>query len=141
MSAFIFREEPTFRVPVTVHMPTDEGVEVFEFEGHFRLDPEDELLVSVAAGTPADQRAQDIEALKDVWIGWTEGTIMTPSGASVPVSDEAIDNLLRQSPVRLAVARAYLDATVGDAVRLGNSAMPRGPSGNRAARRKATSTN
>lgn len=140
MTAFVFSETPTFRAKVTVHMPTDKGIETFEFEGHFLMDGDVELSEPGAADDFASPREFNLESCRRIFKGWTEGTVMTPSGASLPCTPENIDRLIEMTPVRLAIFDAYHSATLGDAYRLGNSELSRAPSGNRAARRKAASS-
>lgn len=126
---FVFSENPSFKHPVTVHFPTDNGMQEFTFTGHFVMDPDEDFLSARRATSHEDQNQAEITALKKVFVGWDEGHIQTPDKQSLPINEGTIEGLLKQIPVRIALSRAYLDATRGGALRLGNSMPPQSVSG------------
>lgn len=110
---FTFDPNYTFHWPVTVEMPDAGGVSTAEFTAHFRLVEEDELFArrgGEASPEMTDLLAGERAALGDRLLGW-EG-IQTPSGDPLPFSAENREMLLRQRPIREAVAKAYFDAVL-----------------------------
>ena len=111
---FIFDQNYTFDWPVTVAMPDAGGEREATFTARFRLVEEAELFArqGAAAASPdmTDLLAGERAILGDRLIGW-DG-IETPDGAPLPFSVENRDMLLRQRPIREAVATAYFDAVL-----------------------------
>lgn len=110
---FVFDPDYTFDWPVTVQMPDAGGVREATFTARFRLVEEDELFSRHGGkATPemTDLLAGERAALAGRLVGW-DG-IETPDGAPLPFSGEARDKLLRQRPIREAVATAYFDAVL-----------------------------
>lgn len=111
---FTFDENYTFDWPVTVEMPAAGAVQRAEFTARFRLVEEDELFARKQEGEPS----ADITALLDGerrtmgdrLVGWSG--IETPDGQPLPFSAENRDRLLRQRPIREALANAYFDAVL-----------------------------
>lgn len=109
---FVFDPNYTFEWPVKVKYPSAGGEDIREFTGVFRL-PEDELELYKR---PEDGTFPSLintvrERLADYWIGWSG--IETASGGELPFSEETRARLLRQSPIREAVDRAFSEALLG----------------------------
>jgi hypothetical protein len=110
---FIFETNYTFEWPVKVKLPTAGGEEIREFTAVFRM-PEDELElyqppeedVTLAAMIEADRAKLAMH-----WVGWTG--IQTSDGDDLSFSSEMRARLLKQSPIRKAVALAFTEATLG----------------------------
>lgn len=132
---FVFTPSPRFTYPVKVMMPTESGVVEMEFDGRFVLDPDENFLSASQADTAGERRDREISALMDVFVGWADGHIKREDDTDLPVTEETIRNLLAQTPVRIAVYSAYLDATRYGGQRLGNS-VPSPVVSGRAARPK-----
>lgn len=115
MTDFVFREDPTFKWPVTVRYPGDSEIVEARFIAHFRAVPEDELFAP-AKGLDADEAtavdliAMDRERLAALVIGW-EG-ISVVGGGALEFTLENLDMLLRQRPVRIALGAAYAEAMI-----------------------------
>ncbi|WP_425092008.1 hypothetical protein [Tropicimonas sp. S265A] len=126
---FVFTERPKFTHPVTVEMPTENGMESLSFIGRFQIDPDEEFLAAGFSGVAGPGGEAEIDALMEVFIGWDEGEIGVEGGGTLEPTDENIRKVLAQVPTRLGVARAYVEATRGGAVRQGNSLRSPGTSG------------
>lgn len=110
---FTFDPDYTFHWPVTVQMPEAGASRPAEFTALFRLVEEDELFARRGGdATPAmsDLLAGERAALAERLLGW-DG-IETPDGTPLPFSPENRERLLRQRPIREAVAKAYFDAVL-----------------------------
>lgn len=111
---FTFDENYTFNWPVTVELPAAGAAQRAEFTARFRLVEEDELFARRQDGeASADITALldgERRAMADRLVGW-DG-IETPDGQPLPFTSENRDRLLRQRPIREAVANAYFDAVL-----------------------------
>lgn len=109
---FIFEDDYTFDWPVAVRYPGAGGEAEAMFTARFRLVDEDELLTRTDPEMPViEAMARDREMWAGRLVGWSG--ISTPDGRELAFTPEARDKLLRQRPVREAVARAYYDAVFG----------------------------
>ena len=134
--SFVFTTTPEFKAEVTVKWPVDGEWQTMAFTGHFRLDPDVDFSAPTEAEDYDGAHEEMIERIASVLIGW-DG-IETPDGSALPFSDEALRNLVRHLPIRMAVVAAYVTAISTGGMRLGNSARPPAPSGAAAQKTKKT---
>ena len=120
--SFVFTTTPEFKAEVTVKWPVDGSWQTSTFTGHFRLDPDVDFSAPTEAEDYDGAHEEMIERITAVLIGW-EG-IETPDGAPLPFSAEALRNLARHLPIRMAIVAAYVTAISTGGMRLGNSARP-----------------
>lgn len=109
---FTFHEHYEFDWPVEVVYPSVEGEVKAVFNARFKLVDEDDLFLR-REDRPRDFHeaiADERKALAERWIGWTG--IQTPDGRELAFTPSARDRLLRQAPIRRAVASAYMEAVM-----------------------------
>ncbi|MDO5648864.1 hypothetical protein [Paracoccus sp. (in: a-proteobacteria)] len=113
---FTFVENYEFEWPVTVIYPGLNGPVEKVFTARFLLVDEDSLFArpDLDGGDMAAILTHERDTLSTRWVGWSG--IQSETGADVPFTPETRDRLLRQRPIREAVARAYHDAVIRGAV-------------------------
>lgn len=132
--AFVFTSNPTFKAEVEVQWPDGESFRTFVFTGHFVMADGIDLAAPIEAANSIDRMAQEIDRLKQVFTGW-DG-IETETGEPLPVTDDAMANLLRQVPIRRAITTTYIAQVYGGGLRLGNFAPSPASSGAKAPKKK-----
>lgn len=118
MPSFTFTDRYEFDWPVRVQVPADGKFVEQEFTARFLLIPEDELMASSDAQTREAALEEDVARAGRILLGWSG--IVTEDGTPLAVSDANRRLLLRQRPIRTAVIKAYMDATVLGGLRAKN---------------------
>ena len=98
---------PSFKTPVKVLVPSDDGQKEEEFTGRFRV------LTTPEIAAYDFRKAEDTTRfLRDAFLGW-EPDLMADDGTAF-VQDEANMTLLLSLPyIRFALQKAYFDAVSG----------------------------
>jgi hypothetical protein len=111
-------EAPSFKWPVTVHIPKDGGKFVTAtFTAEFAALPQDEIDTALEQYRGGNL---DSNFATQVLINWNPGQVQDSDGSELPYSDEAKEKLVRMSYVRNAVVEAFFDAVSGGVARRKN---------------------
>lgn len=102
--------KPSYRWPVTVHIPQDGGkTQEARFWARFRLLSTDAFQAVYASG------GTDEDLLKQVLVGWEE--VADEGGEPLPFNEETRSSLIAIPYVRMALIAAYLEMSQGRAAR------------------------
>jgi len=113
---FKIAQQPTYKWPVKVHIPTDGGkFTTGTFTAEFNALPQDEIDKIIEAGRDGDR---DADLAREVLVGWA--SVQDEDGSDLPYSDEAKARLINIAYVRNALVTAFFDSITGNAARKKN---------------------
>lgn len=116
---FRIRQTNTFVWTVKVLMPVSGSRhETHTFDLEFRRLSQTDL-TKLAQDVQNDERTA-IQIVRDIVVGWTDGSIVDEDGNAIPFSQGALDQLLDVPMVAGAVLTAFLDAYNGQSAKRKN---------------------
>ncbi len=95
----------SYHYPVTVPVPTEQGVKEFQFEARFKRLPQSEI--DAISERAARMEISDQELAERVLVGWRG---VRENGEELAFSPEARNRLLDVNPVRECVLAAWFES-------------------------------
>lgn len=107
-----------FTWPVTINVPTGQDGTFTKrtFRVKFKLKTQSEMDAAVE-----QLKANDVDILKDLLVGWPDGEIQDPDGNNLAYSEDIRDQLIDIPYVRTGLLEAYFKAANGQKAKQGNS--------------------